>query len=251
MHYLHQAQSLPLHNPCSIQGYPNGPWQEITADYLTHKGKEYLLICNLFSKYPFLSKVTSKSAHSLSQHLHELISQYRPPSLIYTDNWAPFHHLMSSPNSCSTITLTMSPLSPHFPQSNGFIEHQVRTIKTMLNTTQDTGKSLEELLLDLYSTPIGSNMPSPQEILHNRTFQHPWQAFNPSCQHGASLQLPVGKEAEPEAVLWSCPQMLREQQQLSPGQEVLFLSPAENEYIHQNHSWPGFCPTQLHHRGPR
>ena len=32
---------------------PDGPWQEIAADYFTHKGKEYLLICDLFSKYPF------------------------------------------------------------------------------------------------------------------------------------------------------------------------------------------------------
>ena len=31
---------------------PNGPWQEIAANYLTHKGKEYLLIYNLFQQVP-------------------------------------------------------------------------------------------------------------------------------------------------------------------------------------------------------
>ena len=52
--------------PCDI---PDGPWQEIRTDYLHHKGKEYLLICDLFIKYTFLFKVNSKSALSLSQKL--------------------------------------------------------------------------------------------------------------------------------------------------------------------------------------
>ena len=72
------------------QDIPDGPWQEITVNYFHHKGKGYLLICNMFSKYPFLSKVSSKSALSLSQKLQEVISHYGLPSLIYTDNGPPF-----------------------------------------------------------------------------------------------------------------------------------------------------------------
>ena len=48
---------------------PDGPWQEITVDYLTHKCGEYLLICDLFGKYPFLYKVFNKSAQSLCSML--------------------------------------------------------------------------------------------------------------------------------------------------------------------------------------
>ena len=68
----------------------DGLWQEITADYLNNKGKQYLLICNLLSKYPFLYKESTKSAHSLSQCLQKLISQYGLPCLLYTDNNPPF-----------------------------------------------------------------------------------------------------------------------------------------------------------------
>ena len=68
----------------------NGPWQEIAADYLTHKGKEYLLVCHLFSKDLFLYKVSTKSTQSLFLHLQELISQYRLPCMLYTDNVPPF-----------------------------------------------------------------------------------------------------------------------------------------------------------------
>ena len=69
---------------------PNGSWQEIAAGYLTHKDREYPLVCDLFSKYPFIYKVTTKSAQLLCAHLHELIFQYGPPSLLYTDNGPPF-----------------------------------------------------------------------------------------------------------------------------------------------------------------
>ena len=46
-------------------------------------------------------------------------------------------------------------------------------MKTMLSTTQDSKKTIDDLLLDLLSTPIRPSMPFPQEILHNRTFQWP------------------------------------------------------------------------------
>ena len=151
---------------------PNGPWQEIAANYLAQKGREYLLVCDLFSKYSFIYKVSAKSAQPLCVCLHELISQYGPPFLLYMDNGPPFasnepvHFLQ-----CHHIDHITS--SPNFSRSNGFIEHQVCTIKTMLSTSQDSRKTIEDLLLDLHSTPIGPNIPSPRGTLHNRTLQHP------------------------------------------------------------------------------
>ena len=42
-------------------GIPDGPWQEITTDYFTHFGKDYLLIADPFNKYPYIFKVHSKT----------------------------------------------------------------------------------------------------------------------------------------------------------------------------------------------
>ena len=55
------------------------------------------------------------------------------------------------------------------PKCNGFIERQIKTIKTALPTANSSGKSLDELLLSLRSMPIGPHLPSPREILHNKT----------------------------------------------------------------------------------
>ena len=140
---------------------PDSPWQEIAADYFHHKGKEYLLICNLFSKYPFLFMATSKSAHSLSQKVQELISMYRPHNHIYTDNSPPFasHEFMQFLQ-WQHIDHTTS--SPNLSQFSGFIKRQVKTLMTALSTTQDTGKSNKDHLLDLQSAPISPEMPLPR-----------------------------------------------------------------------------------------
>ena len=60
--------------PVLHRDVPDGPWQDIAADYLTHQDKEYLLICDVFFKFSFLYKATTKSAQSLCACLLELIS---------------------------------------------------------------------------------------------------------------------------------------------------------------------------------
>ena len=85
-----KCKASPPAQPMLPRDVPDGPWQEIIADYFTHKGKEYLLICNLISKYPFVYEVSTKSAHSLCACMLDLISQDGPPSLLFMDNGQPF-----------------------------------------------------------------------------------------------------------------------------------------------------------------
>ena len=93
-----KTKASPPAQPMLPRDIPDGPWQEITADYLTHKGREYLLICDLFSKYPFLYKVSTKSAQAFgSAHF-----SVQAPSLLCMDNGAHPLHLRSSRNSYST-----------------------------------------------------------------------------------------------------------------------------------------------------
>ena len=109
---------------------PYGPWQEIVADYFTHRGKEHLSISDQFSKYPFLYKVSTKPTQSLCPCLLKLISQDGPPSLLSIDNGQPFaseelahfllqHHIEHSTSSCTSQGLMGSlntksePSRPH------------------------------------------------------------------------------------------------------------------------------------------
>ena len=118
-------KTSPSTQPMLPRDIPDGPWQEIAADYLTHKVKEYLLVCDLFSKHTFLFKVSSKSTQSLSQHFLELILQYGPPCLFYSDNGPLFaSDELTQFLQCNHIDHITS--SPQFPRSNSFMECQVR-----------------------------------------------------------------------------------------------------------------------------
>ena len=221
-------KASPPAQPMLPQNIPDGPWQDIAADYMTHNGQEYLIICDAFSKYPFAYKTTTKSAQSLCAHLLELISQYRPPSMLYTNNGPPFtSEELTEFLMCQCIKHSIS--SPHLPRSNGFIECQIRIIKTVLNTALPAKKPLGTVLLNLRSTPIRPNMPLPREILHNRTIQHPSKPSQPIDMERVRnflLSLKQCQCIQFDKVHGAC--ALSE---LPPGQEVLFRSPTDDKYI--------------------
>ena len=164
------------------QDNPDSPWQEKVADYFQHNGKEYWLISNLFSKYPLLFHILSKSSQSLVQNLNDIVTQYGPPNVLYSNNRPPFmtegFERFLQRKLIDHITFSL-----HFHHSYGFIERQVKrctictwhkafhTLKTTLTIAQDAGTSHETLLLELWSTPIALKMPLSQEILHNCTIQ--------------------------------------------------------------------------------
>ena len=133
---------------------PDSPWQELAADFFTHNHKEYLLIADTFSKYPFVYQISSKTAESITKKLQNLISQYGPPKRLFSDNGPPFSSKAFQKFLASQYIdhITSSPL---YPKSNGFIEWQVKSIKTALATVNSSGKSLNDLLLSLRSMPIG------------------------------------------------------------------------------------------------
>ena len=52
-------------------------------------------------------------------------------------------------------------------------------MKTSLATATTSGKTLDDVLISLRSTPICPNLPSPREIFHNCTEEHPGQPSHP------------------------------------------------------------------------
>ena len=118
---------------------------------------------------------------------------------------------------------------PHFPRSNGFIECQFRSIKTMLSTALLAKKPLETVLIDHRLTAIGPNMPPPRDILHNRPIMHPSKPSQPVKLERVRNFLLSQKQSQ-------CQQFNKahgahDHPELSPGQEVLFRSPVDEEYI--------------------
>ena len=106
------------------RGVPDSPWQELAAGFFTHNHKEYLLIADTFSKYPFIYQTSSKTAESITKKLQNLISQHGPPKRFFSGNGSLFSSEAFKKFLASQYIdhITSSPL---YPKSNGFIEWQI------------------------------------------------------------------------------------------------------------------------------
>ena len=58
--------------------------------------------------------------------------------------------------------------SPNYPQSNGFIERQIQTVKRLMEKAINM-MSFQKALTSLRAQPLADGLPSPAEILHGRS----------------------------------------------------------------------------------
>ena len=134
-------------------------------DYFAFDGSSYVLICDYFSKFPFLYRAKT-SFWSLRDRLIDLFSIEGYPDEIVSDNGPPFQSKEFA-KFLSGLGIKHTTSSPGYPRSNGFIERHIQTVKNMLSKSSNT-RSFQEVLADLRTTRIGAGLPSPAEILHGR-----------------------------------------------------------------------------------
>ena len=151
--------------PLQPHDIPEGPWRKLGIDYFTFDGNSYVLICDYFSKCPFLYRAKT-SFWSLRDHLIDLFSIEGYPDEIVSDNGPPFQSKEFA-KFLSGLGIKHTTSSPGYPCSNGFIERHIQTVKNMLSKSSNT-LSFQEVLADLRTTRIGTGLPSPAEILHRR-----------------------------------------------------------------------------------
>ena len=151
--------------PLQPHDIPEGPWRKLGMDYFAFDGNSYVLICDYFSKFPFLYRAKT-SFWSLRDRLIDLFSIEGYPDEIVSDNGPPFQSKEFA-KFLSGLGIKHTTSSPGYPHSNGFIEWHIQTVKTMLSKSSNT-RSFQEVLADLRTTRIGTGLPSPAEILHGR-----------------------------------------------------------------------------------
>ena len=151
--------------PLQPHDIPEGPWRKLGIDYFAFNGNSYVLICDYFSKFPFLYRAKT-SFWSLRDRLIDLFSIEGYPDEIVSDNGPPFQSKEFA-KFLSGLGIKHTTSSPGYPRSNGFIEWHIQMVKNMLSKSSNT-RSFQEVLADLRTTCIGTGLPSPAEILHGR-----------------------------------------------------------------------------------
>ena len=158
-------QSQIAKEPLQPHDIPDRLWRKLCMDYFNFNGNLYVLICDYFSKFPFLYRAKT-SLWCLRDHLIDLFSVEGYPGKIVSDNGPPFSS-KEFPKFLSDLGTKPTTSLPGYPHSNGFIEHHIQMVKNMLTKSSNT-QSFQEILTDMRMTLISTGLPSPAEILHGR-----------------------------------------------------------------------------------
>ncbi|XP_054276767.1 uncharacterized protein K02A2.6-like [Macrosteles quadrilineatus] len=142
--------------------YPDRPWQIVGADLLKCKGHWYLLISDYYSRFMEIARLNDLKMGTIVTYTKSIFARHGVPETVRADCGSQF-------DCCQFKQLgrdygfKLITSSPKFPQSNGFIEAQVKNFKYHLEKSDDPYK----MLLMLRATPL-ENGKSPAELLFGR-----------------------------------------------------------------------------------
>ena len=216
----------PPKEPLQAHDVPTQPWERIAMDHFYQNGRLYLLVCDYFSKFPFIFQTKSTSFAYIKEQLEELFGLEGAPDEIMSDNGPPFSSREFN-TFLSGLGIKHTTSSPNYPQTNGFIERQIQTVKRLMEKATATGRSFQEALTGLRATPIAEGMPSPAEILHGRSLTTRKAIsvdLNAVRQHLIQLQAKYIKQHDKA-------RRARSQRALVRGEEVYHLSAGNNWVI--------------------
>ena len=77
--------STPREEPMIPTPLPDYPWQRVGTDLFYHKGTNYFLVVDYFSRYPEILKFTSTASHGVIQALKTVFSQHGVPETVQSD----------------------------------------------------------------------------------------------------------------------------------------------------------------------
>lgn len=156
------------HQPLMPSEFPERPWEVVGMDLFKLNGMWYLIVTDYYSRYPEIAKLDRLTSSEVINHVKSIFARHGIPDIVRTDNGPQFEPINSSEFSEFSRTYGFRHItsSPRYPQSNGFVESAVKTIKLRLKKSEDPYLAL----MTYRATPL-ENGSSPAELLFNRRIQ--------------------------------------------------------------------------------
>ncbi|XP_038061713.1 uncharacterized protein K02A2.6-like [Patiria miniata] len=150
---------------------PTRPWQILGTDLFHFEGNEYLMIADYYSKFPLVHRMPANcTSGAVIDATQQIFSEHGVPEKIISDN-GPHFASAAYKVFADEWGFTHVTSSPHFPQSNGFVERMIQTVKRTMTKARACGQNISMALLCLRTTPVDSKLPSPAELLCGRKVQ--------------------------------------------------------------------------------
>ena len=147
---------------------PTRPWQMLGTDLFNFNDDEYLIIADYSTKFPFIRKMPRHCTSSaVVAAMKQVFSEQGIPEKVISDNGPQYDSAHFKTFACDWGFEHVTS-SPHFPQSNGFVERTIQTVKNILKKARASGQDPDMALLCARTTPVDNVIPSPAETLYGR-----------------------------------------------------------------------------------
>ena len=120
---------------------------------------------------PFVKTLKSMTSKETIDFVESVFAIHGIPKTLISDNARQFTSFEFD-NFKKQWDFQHTTSSPHYPQSNGFIERTVQTVKNCLKKAKAQKQNPQLAFLSLRTTPIDKTLPSPAELLFNRKVQN-------------------------------------------------------------------------------
>ena len=162
-----QFQSQNAAAPLTPTPTPSCPCQMCATYIFTLKGIDHLVVGDFYSKMIFIWCLPpgQSNTNNVILLLKEMFSEHGIPKALCSDN-GPQYASAQFANFCISRGISHETSSPHYPQSNGFTEACIKSIKHALQRAKYSGANPQLALLALRATPNDTKLPSPAELLY-------------------------------------------------------------------------------------
>jgi len=180
----HAAETLRTHDPASR------PFEQIHADLGEVNGRQFLIMVDQFSGWPHVIPFTNHpSARQVVDAARQFFSNVGAPVRFWSDN-GPQFKAAEFKQFLKDWGIVPGTSSPHYAQSNGRAEAEVKTMKKLIvgsssSGTFDPDKFAKALLLFRNAPRLGGASPAQLVFnrpvrdslpVHHRAFAAEWQA---------------------------------------------------------------------------
>ena len=145
---------------------PGMPWVKLGTDLFEIDGRSFLIIADYFSWYPFVKELQSTTAVTIIASTKEAFAMLGVPREVVSDNGP--QYLSNYDEFCNEWGIQHTTSSPRHPQSNGFIERQIRYIKPIIKKCLKSNGDINLALLNIRATLLDATLPSPAELMFGR-----------------------------------------------------------------------------------
>lgn len=169
------SNSVPS-EPMAVRELPQQPWQIISMDMLgpLPSGDSILVLIDLYSRYRITEVLQSTTTDDIVARLDRVFMRMGLPAVLISDNAKNFSS-RTMENFCGKFAIDLRHTTPYWPQSNGEVERQNRSILKTLRIAELNGtdwkKDLEEAnyVYSLLRHPATGC--SPAELVFGRRFR--------------------------------------------------------------------------------